>query len=105
MSILSKLFGSTSESDSKPIGILEFNYFYAFEYIPNIIQKYNQGQCAITKVFDIPQIIKDHPGYALYAKKVEYGIADSKKYPHIKLFAISSTLLPPFPPKVPISWL
>ncbi len=89
MSILSKLFGSTSESDTKPIGILEFNYFYAFEYIPNIIQKYNQGQCAITKVFDIPQIIEDHPGYALYAKKVEYGIADSKKYPHIKLFAIS----------------
>lgn len=88
MGFFNKLF-SKSKPEPSPRDILEFNYFYAFEYIPSIIQKYNHRQCPIEKIFDVPDIIASHPNYSPFAKRIEYGLADSKKYPNIKLFAIS----------------
>lgn len=50
---------------------------------------YNQGLCRIEKLFDVPSIIKEHPSFSTYARKIEFGIANHNKNSDFKLFAIS----------------
>ena len=88
MGFFSKLFGKQSE-DSKPVKIFEFNYFYAFEYVPTIIKNFNNGLSTIEALFDVPKIIGSHPDYSSFARNIQFGIAASKKYSNLKLFAIS----------------
>lgn len=69
--------------------IVKFNYFYAFKYIPDILDRYNQRQSSITSVFDIPTIIERYPEFSDVAKKLEYGISESKMDKNIKALAIA----------------
>lgn len=69
--------------------IVKFNYFYAFKYIPEILDMYNQRLSSITPVFDIPTIVGRYPEFSDVAKKLEYGISESKKDNNIKALAIA----------------
>lgn len=68
---------------------VKFNYFYAFKYIPEIIDKYNLKQSTISSIFDIPTILGQHPEFSYIAKNIEYGISESKKDKNIKVLAIA----------------
>ena len=69
--------------------IVKFNYFYAFKYIPAVLDKYNLKQSTISSIFDVPTILGQHPEFSDIAKKIEYGILESKKDRNIKALAIA----------------
>lgn len=68
---------------------VKFNYFYAFKYIPEIIDKYNLKQSTISSIFDILTILRQHPEFSDIAKNIEYGISEGKKDKNIKALAIA----------------
>lgn len=79
---------STSLPNTKD-SIVKFNYFYAFKYIPEVLDRYNRKQSTISSIFDIPTIIGQHPEFSDVARKIEYGISESKKDKDIKALAIA----------------
>lgn len=67
MSFFSNLF---HKNDLTSQQLIEFNFFYAFEFIPRVVKMYNNGQCGVEKLFDVPSIIKEHPNFSAYAEKL-----------------------------------
>lgn len=68
--------------------VVQFNYFYAFRYIPQELELYNANKVSISSVIDIPSIIKRVPKCVKVASKIEYMFANHNTYPFIKTLTI-----------------
>lgn len=77
-SIQSNIFKMSNVRHTTPNNpITKFNYLYSFQYIPKIIEDYNNGLCSIEVIFDkskYPNTIKK------ISNKVEITCNSSKKF-------------------------
>lgn len=69
--------------------IVKFNFYYAFDYIPNCIKLFNEGKNNIMSVIDVIKINALHPEFSKISPKIEFWLSENKNDSSCKGLIIS----------------